>query len=103
MVEYLLVIEKYFTDGMIVRELCSVVIIMSDNIAVNLFLITIGGSKELIVFLYNMGDYVIRFDRWESELNEVILNDERDITMFVVMVITLRKLLIGELFILVFR
>lgn len=103
MVEYLLVIEKYFTDGMIVRELCSVVIIMSDNIVVNLFLITIGGSKELIVFLYNMGDYVICFDCWELELNEVILNDECDITMFVVMVIMLCKLLIGELFILVFR
>lgn len=49
--DYLLVSEKYFVDGMMVGEFCVVVIIMSDNSVVNLLLVIVGGFVGLIVFL----------------------------------------------------
>lgn len=53
---------------------------MSDNTAANLLLSMLEGPQKLTAYLRNNGDKVTRLDRWESELNGALPEDERDTT-----------------------
>ena len=82
--------------GMTMAEICEAALTQSDNTAGNKILESIGGPAGLTEFLRGIGDEVTRLDRWETELNEALVDDPRDTTSPNAMVGTLRKLLLGD-------
>ncbi|PTQ13556.1 class A beta-lactamase [Sphingomonas oleivorans] len=83
-------------DGMSIAELCEATMTLSDNVAANLLLDTIGGPTALTAWLRTIGDKVTRLDRNEPSLNEARAGDPRDTTTPLAMLGNLRKLLIGR-------
>ncbi|PCI81675.1 MAG: class A beta-lactamase [SAR86 cluster bacterium] len=83
-------------QGMTMAEICEAALTLSDNTAGNKILESIGGPSGLTEFARSIGDAVSRLDRWETELNEALVGDERDTTSPHAMTQTLRELLLGD-------
>lgn len=52
--------EKYVSEGMTVKDLCSAAISLSDNTAMNLLLQSIGGTEGMNDFARSIGDAAFR-------------------------------------------
>jgi beta-lactamase class A len=63
-----------------ITELCSAVIVNSDNAAANILLAGIGGPAAFTQFMRSLGDTNTRLDRTETELNSNVPGDPRDTT-----------------------
>jgi beta-lactamase class A len=81
---------------MTVAELCEAAVTVSDNVAANVLLRTFGGPPALSGYLFTLGDWVTRLDRFEPELNEARPGDPRDTTSPRAMLRTMRKLVLGD-------
>ena len=82
--------------GMTIRELAEAAQKQSDNPAANLLLKQIDGPTGLTQCLRALGDQITRVDRFEPEMNHVILGDDRDTTSPAAMAATLTKILTGD-------
>jgi len=85
-------------QGMTMAEICEAALTLSDNTAGNKILESIGGPSGVTEFARSIGDDVTRLDRWETELNEALVGDERDTTSPNAMAQDLRELLFGDTF-----
>ena len=83
-------------QGMTMAEICEAALTLSDNTAGNIILQSIGGPSGVTEFARSLGDDVSRLDRWETDLNEALVGDERDTTSPNAMTETLSELLIGN-------
>lgn len=83
-------------QGMTMAEICEAALTLSDNTAGNKILESIGGPSAVTDFARSIGDGVTRLDRWETELNEALVGDERDTTSPNAMAQTMRELLLGD-------
>jgi beta-lactamase class A len=63
-----------------ISELCSAVVVNSDNAAANILLAGIGGPEAFTQFMRRIGDTVTRLDRNELDLNSNTVGDVRDTT-----------------------
>ena len=52
----------------------------SDNTAANLLIRRLGGLEAINQWARSLGDDHFRLDRWETELNSALPDDERDTT-----------------------
>ncbi len=66
--------------GMAVRDLAEAAQKRSDNAAANLLLRQLGGPLGFTQFFRDLGDDQTRLDRYEPEMNDVRVGDERDTT-----------------------
>ncbi|MCF8503852.1 MAG: class A beta-lactamase [Caulobacter sp.] len=82
--------------SMSVGELCEAIIVTSDNPAANILMKTIGGPAALTHYARSLRDQSFRIDRWEPQLNDAGVGDERDTTRPFEMTGTLGKLLLGD-------
>lgn len=81
LLEYAPVTTQHVAKGkMMIGDLCSAAVALSDNTAANLLLPLVGGPAGLTAFVRALGDTVTRFDRTEPTLNDVAEKDERDTT-----------------------
>ncbi|HAT31856.1 MAG TPA: class A beta-lactamase [Janthinobacterium sp.] len=90
------VTEKNHDKGMTVAELCAAAMQYSDNTATNLLLKVLGGPAAVTAYARTIGDSVFRLDRRETMLNTAIPGDERDTSTPLAMMLSLRKLGLGE-------
>jgi beta-lactamase class A len=77
------VVEAKLASGstaMTITELCSAVVVHSDNAAANVLLAGLGGPDGFTKFMRSIGDQVTRLDRLEPELNSNVPGDPRDTT-----------------------
>ena len=81
---------------MTLSDLCEAALTMSDNTAANLVLRALGGPEKVTSFVRGLGDDVTRLDRWETELNEAVPDENRDTTTPNAMVKNLQSLLLGD-------
>lgn len=65
---------------MSVLDLCAAAVSLSDNVAANVLLRTIGGPEGFTAQCRAIGDDQTRLDRWEPALNENKSGDLRDTT-----------------------
>lgn len=79
-----------------VAELCEATIALSDNLAANLLLDTMGGPAGLTRFIRRQGDAVTRLDRYELDLNEARPGDPRDTTTPDAMAGLIERLALGR-------
>ena len=96
MVEYAPKTETMIGQTMTLGEICEAALTLSDNVAGNKILETVGGPEALTEWARSIGDETFRLDRWETELNEATPGDERDTTTPAAMAETLRKLTSGD-------
>lgn len=96
MVEYAPKTETMIGQTMTLGEICEAALTLSDNVAGNKILETVGGPEALTDWAQSIGDETFRLDRWETELNEATPGDERDTTTPAAMAETLRKLTSGD-------
>lgn len=96
LIPYAPTVEKHVGGALTVAELCEATITLSDNVAANLLLETLGGPAGLTGFLRGIGDETTRLDRPEPGLNEATPGDPRDTTTPRAMAETLRQLLLGD-------
>ncbi|TPG51826.1 class A beta-lactamase [Roseomonas nepalensis] len=83
-------------EGMSVRELLEATMVWSDNPAANLLLPSVGGPEGLTRAARGWGDEGFRLDRWETALGEGRPGDPRDTTTPAAMLLSLERLLVGE-------
>ncbi|GJM11610.1 MAG: beta-lactamase [Pseudohongiella sp.] len=83
-------------QGMIMAEICEAALTLSDNTAGNIILESIGGPAGVTDFARSIEDEVSRLDRWETDLNEALVGDERDTTSPNAIVHSLRELFLGS-------
>lgn len=83
-------------QGMTLAALCEATITTSDNAAANLILVSYGGPLALTAWLRQLNDKVTRLDRIEPELNAKHPEGELDTTSPRAMVLTMQKLLLGN-------
>ena len=88
--------EKRAGGSASVAELCEATIALSDNLAANLLLDTMGGPAGLTRFIRRQGDAVTRLDRYELALNEARPGDPRDTTTPIAMVTFIERLALGS-------
>ncbi|KAA0687811.1 class A beta-lactamase [Azospirillum brasilense] len=79
-----------------VAELCEATMTLSDNVAANLLLPTVGDPAGLTAFLRTLGDQKTRLDRNEPSLNSAIPGDPRDTTTPAAMVHSMERLMLGD-------
>lgn len=97
MVPYAPITSTHVAAGsMTVRDLCTAAVTLSDNAAANILLKPIGGPAALTQFLRGIGDRATRLDRTEVELNTNLPGDPRDTTTPRAMVLSMEKVLLGE-------
>jgi beta-lactamase class A len=96
LVTYSPITEKHLDSGMTVAELCAAAIQHSDNTAGNLLMKQLGGPAAITAYARSLGDTTFRLDRWETELNSAIPDDERDTTSPAAMATSLQKLTLGS-------
>ena len=90
--------ELHVGEGaMSLSQICEAALTLSDNTAGNKILESIGGPSGVTDFARSLGDTVTRLDRWETELNEAAIGDERDTSTPRAMVNILSKLLQGNI------
>jgi beta-lactamase class A len=95
-VSYSPVTGKNVSGAMRASDLCAAALQYSDNTAANALLRELGGPAELTRYARTLGDRTFRLDRWETELNSAIPDDERDTTTPLAMARTLEKLLLMD-------
>jgi len=88
--------DRVGSPGVTLSEACEATLHTSDNTAANIVLTAIGGPQSLTSFLRSIGDDHTRLDRYETELNEAALGDDRDTTTPAAMVATMKKLLVED-------
>ncbi|MET8832274.1 class A beta-lactamase [Streptomyces sp. NPDC004610] len=88
--------EDFVDSGMSLRELCAATVWYSDNTAVNLLLEDLGGPDALEAVLAELGDDVIRMDRYEPDMSEGRPGDVRDTSTPRAMTGSLRAMLLGD-------
>ena len=93
---YAPVMGKLVGQEVSLADTCSAALRLSDNVAGNKVLESIGGPKGLTEFLRSIGDPTTRLDRWEPELNEATPGDPRDTTTPSTIANTLRTLVLGD-------
>ncbi|CAE6918092.1 Beta-lactamase [Vibrio sp. B1REV9] len=76
-----------------IEHACEATMLMSDNTAANIILRSIGGPKNVTLFLRSIGDKATRLDRFEPRVNEAKPGDSQDTTTPNAMVNTLHTLL----------
>ena len=97
LVTYSPITETYArAQPMTLSDLCEAALTMSDNTTANLVLRALGGPEKVTSFVRGLGDDVTRLDRWETELNEAVPDDNRDTTTPNAMVKNLQSLLLGD-------
>lgn len=97
MVPYAPITSTHVAAGsMSVHDLCAAAVTLSDNAAANILLKPIGGPAALTQFLRGIGDRATRLDRTEVELNTNLPGDPRDTTTPQAMVLSMEKVLLGE-------
>ena len=97
LVTYSPITETYAgAQPMTLSDLCEAALTMSDNTAANLVLRALGGPEKVTSFVRGLGDDVTRLDRWETELNEAVPDDNRDTTTPNAMVNNLQSWLLGD-------
>jgi beta-lactamase class A len=84
-------------QGITMAEICEAALTLSDNTAGNKILEFIGGPSGVTEFARSLGDSVTRLDRWETELNEALVGDERDTTSPHAITQSLHALLLGDI------
>ncbi len=82
-------------EPMTIAELCEAAVTLSDNVAGNLLLASLGGPQALTAYARSLGDPSTRLDRIEPDLNQAIPGDPRDTTTPQAMLQTLRSLVLG--------
>lgn len=98
LVDYAPVTEKRVgPEGMRVGELLEAIMVWSDNAAANLLLPLVGGPQGLTERAGNWGDSAFRLDRQETALGEGRPGDPRDTTTPAFMLVSLERLLVGNL------
>lgn len=95
-VSYSPITGKHVDGEMSVAELCAAALQYSDNTAGNTLLRELGGPAALTRYARTLGDAGFRLDRWETELNSAIPDDQRDTTTPLAMARTLQKLLLRD-------
>ena len=93
---YAPIMGKLVGQEVSLADTCSAALRLSDNVAGNKVLESIGGPKGLTEFLRSIGDPTTRLDRWEPELNEATPGDPRDTTTPSTIANTLRTLVLGD-------
>lgn len=83
--------------GFSMAEICEAALTLSDNTAGNAILTAIGGPEGLTQFARQIGDNKFRLDRWETDLNEAKVGDDRDTSTPGAMLETMEKLLFGDI------
>lgn len=96
MVEYAPKTETMIGRTMTLGAICEAALTLSDNVAGNKILETVGGPEALTAWARSIGDATFRLDRWETELNEATPGDARDTTTPLAMAETLRRLTLGD-------
>ncbi len=95
--DYAPVAREHLADGrMTVAQAAEGISTLSDNTAANLLLAQVGGPEGLTAFFRRHGDEVSRLDRFEPELNENALGDERDTTSPIAMSELVRRLVFTD-------
>ncbi|AXY03353.1 CARB/PSE/RTG family carbenicillin-hydrolyzing class A beta-lactamase [Vibrio alfacsensis] len=79
-----------------IEHACEATMLMSDNTATNIVLRSVGGPKNVTLFLRSIGDKATRLDRFEPRVNEAKPGDSQDTTTPNAMVNTLHTLLEGD-------
>jgi len=95
-VEYAPISEKRMGGSLSLGALCEAAMTLSDNIAANLILKSLGGPQAVTAFARSLGDGRTRLDRTEPDLNSVPANDRRDSTTPAAMLESLRMLALGD-------
>ena len=88
--------REHIATGMTIGELCRVAVTYSDNMAMNLLIRELGGSKNVTLYARSIGNKSFRLDRMEPELNSAIPNDIRDTVTPKDMAQSLQKLSLGN-------
>ncbi|WP_212974644.1 class A beta-lactamase [Bacillus sp. J14TS2] len=78
LVTYSPITEKHVDTGMTLLEIGDAAIRYSDNTAGNLLLKALGGPDGFEKAMREIGDTIIKSDRFETDLNEAIPGDSRD-------------------------
>ncbi|WP_198381551.1 class A beta-lactamase [Roseomonas sp. KE2513] len=98
LVDYAPVTEKRVgPEGMRVGELLEAIMVWSDNAAANLLLPLVGGPEGLTERAGDWGDAGFRLDRRETALGEGRPGDPRDTTTPNFMLVSMERLLVGNL------
>lgn len=82
--------------GMTVAELCRAAITVSDGVAANLLLRSLGGPSALTAYARQLGDPKTRLDRYEPEMNRPTPDHVSDTTTPLAMLGDLRTLMLGD-------
>lgn len=96
LVTYSPITQKYAGQEITLKDACQATMQTSDNTAANIIIKSVGGTEGITGFLRKIGDKMTRLDRLEPELNEGLLNDQRDTTTPNAITNTLNKLLFGS-------
>jgi beta-lactamase class A len=97
LLEYAPVTRAHVAEGgLTLAQLCEAVMVVSDNTAANLLLVSLGGPAGLTKYVRTLGDSRTRLDRNEPLLNEALPGDERDTTTPHAMLGNLERLLLGS-------
>jgi beta-lactamase class A len=82
--------------GMTVAELCQAAITVSDGVAANLLLRSLGGPSALTAYARQLTDSHTRLDRYEPEMNRPAPDHVSDTTTPLAMLHDLRTLVLGD-------
>ena len=82
--------------GVTLGEACEAALFTSDNTAANIILKEVGGPQSLTSFLRSIGDNYTRLDRYEPELNEAAIGDDRDTTTPAAMAAAMKALIVDD-------
>ena len=96
LVPYAPVMEHLVRQDVSLQHVCAAALRLSDNVAGNKVLDSIGGPTELTDYMRSIGDTVTRLDRCEPELNEATPGDRRDTTTPAAVANSLRRLVLGD-------
>lgn len=96
LVPYAPVMEHLVGQEVSLQRVCAAALRLSDNVAGNKVLDSIGGPTELTRYMRSIGDTVTQLDRREPELNEATPGDRRDTTTPAAIAKSLRRLVLGD-------
>jgi beta-lactamase class A len=97
LLEYAPVSKEHVKEGrMVLADVCSAAVELSDNTAANLMLQILGGPQGLTAFIKTLGDNVTRLDRNEPSLNDVGPGEVHDTSTPASMVGLLSAVLFGQ-------
>lgn len=82
--------------GMTIAELCRAAVTVSDGVAANLLLRSMGGPSALTAYARQLGDTRTRLDRYEPEMNRPTPDRLSDTTTPLAMLGDLRALVLGD-------